>query len=66
MYYEINISQHGSHYFATAERSITTKDKAKEVLSTLLEKFPKSEGFQISISHNFKNGYIYDVAEFLQ
>lgn len=50
MYYEINVALNGKHFFATAERSITNKWKLKEVYSTIKEKFPQEEGYDISVT----------------
>ena len=49
MYYEINIALNKKHFFATADRSITSESKLKEVYSVLKEKFPESEGYTISV-----------------
>lgn len=48
MYCEINISLNGSHFFATAPRSIMDGEKLETVFSVLLEKFPSSEGYTIT------------------
>lgn len=50
MYYEINVALNGKHFFATAERSITNKWKLKEIYSTIKEKFPQEEGYDITVS----------------
>ena len=50
MYYEICISLNGIHLFATAERSITSKSKLKEVYEILKEKFPEKEGYKINVT----------------
>lgn len=50
MYYEINVSKNGKHFFATAERSITNKWKLKEVYDVLKEKFPQKEGYEVSVT----------------
>lgn len=50
MWYEINVSKNGKHFFATAERSITNGDKCNEVLSILRFKFPKNEGYEITVT----------------
>jgi hypothetical protein len=49
MYYEINVARDGMHFFATAKRSITDKDKLKEVYELLKNKFPVSDGYDISV-----------------
>jgi hypothetical protein len=53
MYYEINVSKHGKHYFATHERSFNqaTRDAMKTVYEDFVKRFPKSEGFEISVTH---------------
>lgn len=48
MNYEINVSKDGMHFFATHERSITCTTKLKEVIEVFKEKFPPSQGYQIS------------------
>jgi len=50
MYYEINVSLNGRHFFATAERSIRDIHKLKQVYHTFKKNFPESEGFSISIT----------------
>lgn len=49
MYYEVNISLNGKHFFATNERSITDEHKLKEVYGTLREKFPNEDGYNITV-----------------
>ena len=56
MYYEINVSLNGKHFFATAERSITDRRKLKEVYEALVEKFPKEEGYKLTITYWEKVG----------
>lgn len=51
MYYEINVSLNGRHFFATAERSITNKWKLEEVYRVFKNRFPKEEGYDITVSH---------------
>lgn len=50
MYYEINVSKNGYHFFATAERSCTNSWQAKKVYEVLKEKFPESEGYNLKIT----------------
>lgn len=52
MFYEINIALNGRHFFATAERSITDRATLKNVYSVLSLKFPKDEGYEISVTQN--------------
>jgi len=56
MYYEINVSLNGSHFFATHKRSIITENKLKKVLAVLQEKFQSKEGFEISVTYWQKTG----------
>lgn len=56
MYYEINISLNGQHFFATAERSITNLNKAEKIYNLFKEKFPESEGYKIDITEWNKVG----------
>ena len=50
MYYEINVSLNGKHFFATAERSITNPWDLRKKLKVFIQKFPESEGYKISIT----------------
>ena len=56
MWYEINVSKDGKHYFATHERSITTIDKAVEIRDRLKASMPEEEGFEYSITQWQKTG----------
>lgn len=58
MYYEINVSLNGQHFFATAERSITNLNKAEKIYNLFKEKFPESEGYKIDITEWNKIGKI--------
>lgn len=49
MNYEINVSRNGSHYFATADRSISDQSKAKRVVDHFRELFPETEGYKITV-----------------
>ena len=49
-YYEINVSKNGSHFFATAERSAWVENEAAELYAVFSEKFPKSEGYEVSVT----------------
>lgn len=58
MYYEINVSKDGSHFFATAKRSITTKKRLIEVLQIIMDKFPKEHGYHIMASRQEETGVV--------
>lgn len=65
MRYEINVSLNGKHFFATAERSLTTKEDAMKVLVAIIKKFPKSDGFKVDISEWREEGTQFTDEEFL-
>jgi hypothetical protein len=48
MYYEINVSKKGQHYFATAEISITSEKQLEEICKKLKVVFTEEEGFEIT------------------
>jgi hypothetical protein len=49
MHYEINVSLHGRHFFATAPRSITTKEEVRAVLAEFDKVFTEARGFVIMV-----------------
>ena len=63
MYYEINVSRHGRHLFATAERSITSFTQAEGMYMLFKGKFPESEGYQISVTQWDKVGHFINMEE---
>ena len=52
MYYEINVTKNNKHYFATADRSITTLEKLKELLEQFSICFPARDGFELFVNYN--------------
>ena len=58
MYYEINISLNGKHFFATHQRSIDSSGKLIQVFKTLNLKFPESEGYEIITTFYSDSGFI--------
>ncbi len=50
MHYEINVSLNGQHFFATHARSLTRSSQMVRVYETFLEKFPKSQGFEVEVT----------------
>ncbi len=74
MHYEINVSKcdnpvgrgterpRYSHFFATAERSITTAKQCKAVYDELVKAFPEPD-YQISITRNETTGYMIDPSD---
>lgn len=63
MYIEFNISLNGKHFFATHERSCTDSNKADEVKKVLLEKFPESEGYEVTATLNPQRNYGLDLSK---
>jgi hypothetical protein len=56
MSYEINVSFRGVHFFATAERSVTSFLDLKKVFPVIRDKFPESEGYEISVTEYHRVG----------
>ena len=54
--YEINVSLNGNHFFATHERSIVSEQKLKEVYKVFNEKFPKEDGYELTVTYWTKSG----------
>jgi hypothetical protein len=65
MYYEINLALNGRHLFATAKRSLTSPAELKKVCKIFVEKFPQSEGYNISITEYEEGGHGLDIIEVL-
>jgi len=63
MYYEINVSYKGVHFFATAERSITDECGLVIVLNEIVKRFPESDGYEVSAGMRQSTGLPIDVAE---
>lgn len=62
MYYEINVSLNGKHFFATDKRSITNKWTLEKVYKVLKEKFPQEEGYDIIVSQYETKGKFIDMS----
>jgi len=69
MYYEINVSklvkrsgvvERYEHYFATAERSITSTKELKVIYDHFVELFPEPE-FNLTVTNYEKIGHFIDV-----
>jgi hypothetical protein len=50
MHYEINVSHEGRHLFATHERSIRSVEECKRVLEEVVKRFPKEDGFTVTVT----------------
>ena len=62
MYYEINVSLNGQHFFATDRRSITNKIALEVVYRILKQKFPTEEGYDIIVSQYETKGRFVDMS----
>lgn len=58
MYYEINVSLMGRHFFATDKRSATSKYAAVTLYRDFKKRFPQAEGFEISVTYYELTGHI--------
>lgn len=50
MHFEINVVKSGKHFFATAERSLTTFEKAQEVYNDLRELYKGQPNVKIDVT----------------
>ncbi len=62
MYYEINVSKYGKHFFATAERSCPTQEELRQVYKALSAAFPVSLGYWVTVTEWRKSGKFIDMA----
>jgi len=60
MSYEINVSLNGKHFFSTHKRSLTFGNKANEMAILFLEKFPKKEGYEVTLTEWKESGHPVD------
>jgi len=61
MWYEINVSKDGKHYFATHKRSIDSLKKAVEIRDRLKQAMPESEGYKYTITRYETIGIVSDI-----
>jgi len=59
-HFEINVSRDGRHFFATHERSLNLTSKLEDALIELRNRFPESEGFQITVSAQIEYGHRFE------
>ena len=62
MWYEINVAKSGTHFFATAQRSITSVQKLVEVYKDILNAF-HGLTYDITVSEWKETGNSVDMAE---
>lgn len=62
-HYEFNIALRGRHFFATHPRSGNSlcMHDVKERLKLLREKFPQSEGYEVTVTHWTASGHQLDL-----
>lgn len=63
MYFEINVSKNGLHFFATNKRSITSYNQALKLYEIFKKKFKEDEGYEIELTKWETIGKIIDVEE---
>jgi hypothetical protein len=51
MYFRINVSLKGQHYFATAPESITDLETCKVIVKQLRETFLDSLGYKVTVTY---------------
>lgn len=56
MFYEINVSLNGHHYFATAERSLTSKEAAIKLAHQFKIAFPETGCYEVTLYSWTKTG----------
>lgn len=61
MYYTINVSLSGKHFFATSKRSLTDYNKAVEVYRELQNRFKASEGFSVTINKHSESSKLMSI-----
>lgn len=68
MSYEINVSKNGRHYFATADRSLSTAtlDQALEMVSHFETVFPAADGYKVELTQIKTIGHKIDPAKIVQ
>ena len=59
MHYEINVSKDGRHYFATHERSLRQQSEAAKLFADFCLRFPKKEGFEITVTYYSSQGELF-------
>lgn len=50
-YYRINVAKDRRYLFATEQGGLTYEAEAMKVFLLLKEKFPESEGYEVTVTH---------------
>ncbi len=61
--YEINVSKNGKHYFRTERGAAICMYDAREMFNDLRKRFPKSEGFRVTLSEWREEGEMVEDSE---
>lgn len=64
MYFELNVSHNGSHLFATAPRSLKTREAVAHCLTKFDIAFPEAEGYVVTLTRYEESGEILDLAPY--
>jgi hypothetical protein len=56
MYYEINVSLNGKHFFATHKRSVTTERECARLYVEFERAFPAREGYNLIVTRREEIG----------
>ena len=59
-HYDICVSMDGKHVFATSPRSARTEGEAYDLFGLIRHKFPRSEGYEISVTKWEGSGTVMD------
>lgn len=65
MYYRINVSLYGKHFFATG-KSVDSLARLRSVYTEIKSRFPESEGWKVSVSEWTESGKELDMNEILR
>lgn len=63
MYYELNVSHNGKHFFATDRRSLTDIDKAMAMFELFKMLFTPTDGYAVSLYRWEAHGRLIDTTE---
>jgi len=56
MWYEINVSKFGKHFFHTAENDLTTWEEARRVFMAIVHSFPSNQGYSVTVTRQTITG----------
>lgn len=62
-HYEVNVSRNGQHFFATAPRSLLTRQQALDAVNAFMERFPAEDGYKVTCYGKAETGREMTMAE---